>query len=69
MAAARGDTPRPDDVPRRADGAGLCPRCRHVRPIVSERGSTFLRCMKQRSDPRFPKYPPQPVLACPGFER
>jgi hypothetical protein len=64
------DDARSDDARRRSapEGAGLCPRCRHVRVVVSGHGSTFLRCAKQRVDPRFPKYPPQPILACPGFE-
>jgi len=48
---------------------GLCPRCRHVKTVTSERGSTFLLCRKSAEDPRYPKYPPQPVVSCPGFER
>ena len=50
-------------------GAGLCGVCRHRRTITSRRGSTFLLCEKSLEDPRFPKYPPLPVLACLGFER
>jgi hypothetical protein len=45
---------------------GLCPGCVHVRRIVSDKGSTFLRCELSRDDPRFARYPPQPVRACPG---
>ena len=52
-------------VPR----SGLCPECRHVKRVESERGSTFLLCRKSAADPRFPKYPPQPVVSGPGFER
>jgi hypothetical protein len=40
-----------------------------VKLVHSERGSTFLLCRLAATDARFPKYPPQPVLACPGFER
>ena len=37
--------------------------------IRSAKGSTFYLCELARSDPRFAKYPPQPVLACAGYER
>ena len=45
----------------------LCARCRHVQLIESAKGSVFLLCSLAKTDPRFPKYPPQPVLACRGF--
>lgn len=61
--------PARDPLPRRAHYGGLCPDCRHLLVITSGRGSTFLRCALQRTDPRYPKYPPQPVLSCSGFER
>jgi hypothetical protein len=41
----------------------LCHRCAHVRLITSGKGSTFLMCKA----PQLPKYPPQPVTACPAF--
>ena len=47
---------------------GLCARCRHVRVIRSAKGSTFTRCSLASSNPAFPKYPPQPVRVCSGFE-
>jgi hypothetical protein len=28
----------------------------------------FVYCRKSESDPRFPKYPPLPVLRCDGHE-
>jgi 3-isopropylmalate/(R)-2-methylmalate dehydratase large subunit len=46
---------------------GLCATCRHARRITSARGSTFLRCGLAAVDPRFPKYPRLPVLACDGY--
>lgn len=49
--------------------AGLCAACRHARPITSDRGSTFWRCGRSATDPRYPRYPRLPVQACPGFER
>ena len=45
----------------------LCPRCAHVRALLSDRGSVFLQCRLAASDARFPRYPPQPVVACSGL--
>jgi len=45
--------------------AGLCALCRHVRRVVSAKGSTFYQCR----EPSLPKYPRLPVVRCPGFER
>jgi hypothetical protein len=47
---------------------GLCKTCRHARTIASDRGSKFTRCALADSDPRFPKYPRLPVLACAGYQ-
>ena len=49
--------------------AGLCGSCRHAQVVVSARGSHFLRCGLSAVHPRFPKYPPLPVVACDGYER
>lgn len=51
----------------REEEAGLCARCRHVQPVTSSRGSRFYLCRLSHVDARFPRYPPLPVLACPGF--
>ncbi|MCC7014079.1 MAG: hypothetical protein IT454_16095 [Planctomycetes bacterium] len=48
---------------------GLCPQCAHVRRIESAKGSVFWMCEKSRDDPRYPRYPAQPRMVCPGFER
>lgn len=48
---------------------GLCDACVHQRRVGNTRGSTFSLCGLARSDERFPKYPPMPVLRCPGFAR
>lgn len=48
--------------------AGLCPVCRHVRETGNRQGSVFFLCTRSQTDARFPRYPPMPVLACPGFE-
>ncbi len=46
----------------------LCESCGHVREVVSGTGSTFLLCQLSQTDKRFPKYPPQPVVRCDGYE-
>lgn len=50
-----------------ADRAGLCASCVNVHVITSARGSTFLRCEVSFRDPRYPRYPPLPVLRCNGY--
>jgi hypothetical protein len=45
----------------------LCDSCRWKRDIVSGTGSRFLLCQLSQSDPKFAKYPPQPVLSCSGY--
>lgn len=47
---------------------GLCERCVFVRVVENERGSIFYFCERSREDSRYRKYPPLPVLTCPGFE-
>jgi hypothetical protein len=34
--------------------------------VGNTRGSRFSLCELSKTDPRFPKYPRLPVLACPG---
>ena len=53
---------------RDGHGAGLCADCRHARRIANRRGSVFLLCDRAATDPRFQRYPPLPVLRCPGYE-
>jgi hypothetical protein len=55
---------RPDERAR----VGLCLTCQFSRVIVSDRGSRFYFCERSKTDPRFPKYPPLPVVACAGYE-
>lgn len=47
----------------------LCKTCVHVREVVSGKGSRFLLCRLSWRDPQFPKYPPQPVVKCPGHAK
>jgi hypothetical protein len=46
---------------------GLCADCRYAQRIESSKGSVFMLCALSKSDPRFPKYPRLPVLACTGY--
>lgn len=48
--------------------AGLCPECARVRIVRSARGSAFLLCKLAAREPGRPKYPPQPVRSCSGFQ-
>jgi len=48
--------------------AGLCATCVHSKIVKSERGSAFILCLRSKTDPAFPKYPPLPVRECVGFE-
>ncbi len=50
-------------------GAGLCDDCVNQRIVRTTRGSAFSLCEKSKEDARFAKYPPIPVVACPGFAR
>ncbi len=47
---------------------GLCMTCAHAVAVPSSRGSVFLQCRRELSDPAFRRYPLQPVLRCPGYE-
>lgn len=71
MNDAPGRPATPDDFVRLADAgvaAGLCETCRHARALAS-RSSVFLRCGRAETDPRFPRYPRLPIVACRGYER
>jgi hypothetical protein len=58
----------PQNVPPETARAGLCATCRHAAVIVSDRGSRFYRCERSKTDPRFPRYPPLPVVSCIGYD-
>jgi hypothetical protein len=45
-------------------GLSLCPSCVFVKETTGRRGQTYLLCRNQAIEA---KYPPQPVLACPGY--
>lgn len=52
-----------------AAAVGLCLDCRWMQAGHNRRGSTFYRCLRAETDARFTRYPPLPVLTCPGYER
>ncbi|WP_372789673.1 hypothetical protein [Paraconexibacter sp.] len=49
--------------------AGLCNLCAFQRVVGNTRGSVFSMCERARrtGETAYPKYPPLPVHACPGF--
>lgn len=46
----------------------LCETCASMREVITPKGSRFLLCQLSRTDPAFPKYPPQPVVRCDGYQ-
>jgi hypothetical protein len=47
---------------------GLCATCLWTHRVRTRRGSVFYRCGRADDDPRFPRYPALPRLACEGYE-
>jgi hypothetical protein len=45
----------------------LCETCAALREVLTPKGSRFLLCQLSRTDPAFPRYPPQPVVRCAGY--
>jgi hypothetical protein len=39
-----------------------------MREVITPKGSRFLLCQLSRTDPAYPKYPPQPVVRCDGYQ-
>jgi hypothetical protein len=46
----------------------LCEICAWMRQVVTPRGSRFLLCQLSQTNPAYPKYPPQPVIHCKGYQ-
>jgi hypothetical protein len=46
----------------------LCESCANVREVRTARSRFFL-CELSRADVNYPKYPPQPVVQCAGYQR
>ena len=47
---------------------GLCDSCLHQQLVPNTRGSVFSLCLRSRTDPAYRRYPPVPVVRCPGYE-
>ena len=59
---------KPPEAPRRPHAKSLCELCRHLRRVESAKGSVFYLCKRSAAEPAYPKYPPQPVVDCRGFQ-
>lgn len=57
------------DANREEARIGLCFDCVHARRIQSDRDSMFYLCELSTCDPTYSKYPPLPVIRCPGYEQ
>jgi len=47
---------------------GLCETCQWMREVITPKGSRFLLCQLSITDPAYPKYPPQPIVRCNGYQ-
>ena len=67
----RSKVPQLEEVPV---GAGamihsLCETCAWRREVVTPKGSRFLLCQLSQTNPGYPKYPPQPIVRCDGYQQ
>jgi len=46
----------------------LCEQCQNMREIRTPKGSRFLLCQLSLTNSDYPKYPPQPVFRCDGYQ-
>ncbi len=54
---------------RRAMTRSFCETCAWMREVVTPKGSRFILCRLSQTDPNYPKYPPQPVVRCDGYQK
>jgi hypothetical protein len=47
----------------------LCETCVWLREVLTPKGSRFLLCELAKTNPAYPKYPPQPVVRCQGHQQ
>ncbi len=45
----------------------LCETCSKMREVVTPKGSRFLLCTQSKTDFRYAKYPPQPIMKCEAY--
>ena len=43
--------------------------CTWMREVITPKGSRFQLCQLSQTDPAYPKYPPQPVVRCDGYQK
>ena len=67
----RNKVPHLEPVQAEADAMtdSLCQTCAWMREVVTPKGSRFLLCQLSQTDPGYPKYPPQPVVRCDGYQK
>ena len=46
----------------------LCETCALMRQVITPKGSRFLLCQLSQTNPDYPKYPPQPIVRCDGYQ-
>ena len=61
----QGDEPAPRDHGRAR--IGLCADCRFLVRQGTRRGAVFFHCARAEEDEAYPRYPPLPVVRCPGY--
>ena len=49
--------------------SSLCRTCSLMREIVTPKGSRFLLCRLSQSNPDHPRYRPQPIVRCAGYQQ
>jgi len=47
----------------------LCESCAFMREVVTPKKSRFLLCQLSKTNPDYPKYPPQPIVRCEGHQQ
>jgi len=47
----------------------LCETCASMREVTTPKGSCFLLSELSKTNPAYPKYPPQPVVQCQGYQQ
>ncbi len=47
----------------------LCESCCWMREVTTPKGSRFVLCQWSKTNPAYPRYPPQPAVRCQGYEQ
>ncbi len=58
-----------EDTPPESAIAGLCADCAHAKKLTTKIDATIYLCGLAAKEPRLPKFPRLPVIACPGYEK